>query len=70
MKLLLWAGLAVLALGIASIFIPIPKTERDGVSVGGLSLGVETHHSEKVSPIISGVLVLGGAILMLAARKA
>jgi hypothetical protein len=70
MKLLLWAGLAVLILGIASIFIPIPRTERDGVSVGGLSLGVETHHDEKVSPIISGVLVLGGAILMLAARKA
>jgi hypothetical protein len=60
MKPLFWIGLVVLILGVASLVIPIPQREREGISVGGVSLGVETRHEEKVSPIISGVLILGG----------
>ena len=68
MKALLWAGGVLLILGILSLFAPIPRTERSGMNVGGMSMGVETHHDEKVSPIISAVMILGGAGLMIAGR--
>lgn len=69
MKLLFWIGLVVLALGFASLVVPIPRTEREGFSAGGISMGVETRHSETVSPIISGVMILGGAGMMIAGKS-
>ena len=69
MKALFWFGLVVLILGIASLFVPIPHTEREGIKAGGVSLGVETHHDEKVSPIISAVLIVGGAGMMIAGKS-
>ena len=44
MKALFWIGLVVLILGLASLVVPIPQREREGISVGGVSLGVETRH--------------------------
>jgi hypothetical protein len=69
MKPLFWIGLVVLLLGVVSLVVPIPRNQRDGVKVGGLSIGVETRHDEKVPPIISAVLILGGAGLMIAGRR-
>lgn len=69
MQALFWTGLVVLMLGISSLFVPIPRNEQDGVTVGGVSIGIETRHSEKVSPIVSVAMILGGAGLMIAARK-
>ena len=69
MKPLFVVGLLILILGVASLFIPIPQKERSGVEVGGVSLGVETRHDEKVSPIVSGVLILAGAGLMIAGKR-
>jgi len=68
MKPLFWIGLVTLVLGIASLFVPIPRSERDGIKVAGVSIGVETRHDEKVSPIVSAVLILGGAGLMIAGK--
>jgi hypothetical protein len=68
MKILFWIGLVVLVLGFASLVVPIPHTEREGFSAGGISMGVETRHSETVSPIISGIMILGGAGMMIAAK--
>jgi hypothetical protein len=68
LKILFWAGLVVLILGIASLFVPIPRNEREGVKLGPVSVGVETRHDEKVSPIVSAVLILGGAGMMVAAK--
>jgi hypothetical protein len=68
MKPLLLIGLAVLVLGIASLMIPIPHNEREGVNLGGVSLGVETHDSEKTPPILSAVIILAGTSLMIAAK--
>ena len=68
MKALMGIGLAVLVLGIVSLVVPIPHNERDGVRVGGLSIGVETRHDEKVSPLVSAVLILGGAGLIIAGK--
>ena len=68
MKALMWIGSVVLILGIGSLVVPIPRNEHDGVKVGGLSIGVETRHDEKVAPIVSAMLILGGAGLMIAGR--
>jgi hypothetical protein len=68
MKPLFWIGLVTLILGIASLLVAIPRRERDGVNVGGVSIGIETRHDEKVSPIVSAVMILGGAGLMIAGK--
>jgi hypothetical protein len=68
MKPLFWIGLVTLILGIASLLVAIPRRERDGVNVGGVSIGIETKHDEKVSPIVSAVMILGGAGLMIAGK--
>ena len=60
MKALFWIGLVVLILGIVSLVVPIPHSDREGVTVGGVSLGVETRHEEKVHPVLSAVMILGG----------
>lgn len=69
MKALFAVGLLVLILGVASLFVPIPQKDRAGVEIGGVSLGVETSHKEKVSPIVSGVMILAGAGMMIAGQR-
>jgi hypothetical protein len=69
MKALFWIGLVVLVLGVASLVVPIPRTEKEGVKAGGISLEVQTKHSETVSPIVSAVMVLAGAGMMIAGKR-
>ncbi len=69
MRILFWIGLAALILGIVSLVIPIPRNEREGFRVGGVSIGVETRHEEKVSPIVSAVMMLGGAGMTIAGKR-
>ena len=68
MKALFWIGLAVLILGFVSLVLPIPRNERQGIEAGGMSIGVEVRTEERVSPILSAVMILGGAGLMIAAK--
>ncbi len=68
MKSLLWIGLVVLVLGLASMVVPIPRTGGGSIEVGDVSIGVETQHKEKISPIISAVMILGGAGIMIAGK--
>jgi hypothetical protein len=70
MRGLFWIGVVFVVLGIASLVVPIPHNERSGVKVGGASIGIETRHEEKVSPVISAVLIAAGAAMMIAGRKA
>jgi len=68
-KVLFWIGLVVLILGIASLVVPIPRTDREGLTVGDVSIGVEAKHTEKVSPALSAVMILGGLGAMVVARR-
>jgi hypothetical protein len=52
-----------LVLGIASLLVLIPHTEKHGIKAGDLNIDVETTQSGRVSPIISVVLTAGGIAL-------
>lgn len=69
MKILFWIGIVVLVLGGLSLVVPIPRSEHAGIQAGGIHMGVETHYDEKVSPIVSAVLILGGVGLMIAGKQ-
>ena len=68
MRLLLLVGVVLLLVGIASLFVPIPRRDRHGIDAGGLSVGFETTSREKVHPVVSAVLIGGGIALMLAGK--
>jgi hypothetical protein len=69
MKILLFAGLLLIILGIASLVVPIPRTETQGIKAGDVNIGVQTTHRERVSPIISAVLIAGGIALTVAGTR-
>ena len=69
MKTLLFVGLLLVALGIASLIVPIPRSETQGIKAGDVNIGVQTTHSERVSPIISAVLIAGGIALTVAGAR-
>ena len=69
MKILLFAGLLLLVLGIASLVVPIPRSETQDIKVGNTNIGVQTSHSERVSPIISAVLIAGGIALAIGGAR-
>ncbi len=70
MRTLFVVGLILLILGIASLFVPIPHRERHGIDAGPISIGVTTTQKERVPPAVSGILIAGGVVLMIAgARK-
>jgi len=62
-------GVVVLVLGIFSFFVPIPHSEHHGVRIGDAHVGITTHDEDRVSPVVSVVLVVVGAGLMIAGRK-
>jgi hypothetical protein len=69
MKALFSIGLIVLALGILSLFVPIPHRERDGLKVGDVSLGITTRHDETVAPVVSALVIAAGAGMLFGARR-
>jgi hypothetical protein len=68
MKVLAGVGLLLLILGVVSLFVPIPQRERHGLRAGDVSFGITTQHDEKVSPVVSAALILGGVGMLIAAR--
>jgi hypothetical protein len=60
--------MVVLSLGIVSLVVPIPRSEREGFKAGGVSVGIETRHDEKVSPFVSAAMILGGVGAMVAGK--
>ena len=70
MKLMLLAGLVLAVLGIASLIVPIPHSETHGIKAGDMNIGVQTTSRERVSPIVSAVLIAGGIALAIAGARA
>jgi hypothetical protein len=69
MKILLFVGLLLVVLGIASLIVPVPRTETHGIKAGNMNIGVQTSESERVSPIVSVVLIAGGIALTIAGTR-
>lgn len=69
MKILLYVGLLLVVLGIVSLVVPIRHTDTQGIKAGDMNIGVQTSHSERVSPMISIVLIAGGIALAMAGRR-
>jgi hypothetical protein len=69
MKNLLFVGLLLVVLGVASLIVPIPHSESHGVKIGDANIGVQTSHNERVSPVISAVLIAGGIALAIAGSR-
>ncbi len=69
MKAIFGIGLVLLLLGILSLFLPIPHSEREGVKIGPVALQVETRRDRKLSPIVSGALILAGAAMLFAGKR-
>jgi hypothetical protein len=69
MKTLTWIGVVVLLLGILSFFVPIPHSEKHGVSFGDAKISVTTHDDQKIPPAASIALLVVGAGLMIAGGR-
>ena len=69
MKIIFAIGLIILILGVVSLFVPIPRRETHGFKAGDINIAVQTRNDEKVSPIISAVLIVAGAGLMIAGSR-
>ena len=68
MRILLILGVILLLLGVASLFVPIPRRERHGFDAGPVSVGVTTTSRERVHPGVSAAMIVGGVILIVAGR--
>ena len=68
MKPVVVVGAILVLLGLLSLVVPIPHRERHGIEAGGVSVGVTTSSREKVSPLVSGALIVAGAVLIGASR--
>jgi len=69
MKPLFWVGLVVLVLGVASLFVAVPRRENKEVKIGDANIGVQVQHSERVLPVVSTVLIAAGAGLLIAGAR-
>jgi hypothetical protein len=69
MKMLLFAGLLLIVLGVASLVVPIPRSQTEGIKIGDTNIGVQTSHSERVSPVLSAVLIAGGIAFAFAGTR-
>jgi hypothetical protein len=69
MRALFIAGLILIALGIASLFVPIPRRERHGFEAGPVSVGFETTRKKVVPRAVSAVLIGGGVVLLIVSRR-
>jgi len=62
-------GIVLLILGVISFFVPIPTSKSHDVKIGDASVGITTHHDEKLSPIVGGVLCAAGVVLLVAGSR-
>ena len=63
MKALLVIGVALIVLGICSLFVGIPRTEESGIRVGDAKIGVQTRTSERIPLPASIAIIAGGVVL-------
>jgi uncharacterized membrane protein len=68
-RILLWIGVVLIVLGIASFFVAVPQKQHEGIKFGGASVGVETTTSEKLPVYASVIILVGGISMVLAGSR-
>ncbi len=63
MRALLVVGIVLLVLGIASLFVSIPRNQKSGVKIGGAEIGVQTRTSERI-PLPASIAIIAGGIVL------
>lgn len=69
MRPLFVIGLILIILGAVSLFVPIPHKVRHGFDAGPVSVGVTTTEKERVPPLVSGILIAGGVVLLVVGSR-
>ena len=69
MRPLFVIGLVVLVLGILSFVVPIPMSHSHDAKIGDATIGITTHNSEKLSPVVGGVMCVAGVVLLVAGSR-
>ena len=69
MRPLTLIGAIVLVLGILSFVVPVPTSKTHELKAGDASVGITTHHQEKLSPVVGGVLCAAGVVLLVAGTR-
>ena len=67
MKILLFAGLLMMVLGIASLLVPVPHSETQGIKIGDTNIGVQTASGRRVRRKPAEAIAISRAGLKLAA---
>ena len=69
MRAILWIGVVVIVLGVASFFVTVPEKHRAGIKVGDASIGVESTTNEKLPVYVGVILLVGGISMVLAGAR-
>ncbi len=69
MKSLTWIGAVLLVLGVLSFVVPVPHQEDHSLQIGDAKIGVKTNSSERLPPLVSGLLIVGGVIAIAAGSR-
>lgn len=69
MKPVSWIGLVLLILGILAFIVPVPQRETHGFKMGDASVGITTQRSQKLPPVVGGILCAVGAIVLVTASR-
>ena len=62
-------GILLLALGLLSFLVPIPRREDHSVKIGDSKIGLQTEHNEKLPPAVGAVLIVGGIVVLAASGR-
>lgn len=70
LRLFLVIGLLLIAVGVASLFVPIPQEKESGFSLGPVDVDVSREVREPVDPVVSAVIIgLGVVGVIVGLRK-
>lgn len=69
MKPVSWIGLILLVLGILAFIVPVPQRETHGFKMGDASVGITTQSSQKLPPVVGGILCAVGALMLVSGSR-
>jgi hypothetical protein len=62
-------GGLLLILGLLAFLVPVPQREDHGIKIGDTKIGVQTESSHRLPPVVGGLLLAGGVLLIAAGSK-